>query len=381
VTPQDNIQAVGKWVMSGANWSVCQLWAQLGLAVDPLRCPDQAVTVKSTAPQDWFAPLYRRMIQIAGLLILPLLLLAFLQAMLRQDVGMALRAAFVSLPLAVVLSGIAVGVTQTLLAVTDGLSAYMLEGYQGQVGLSIGSLAGVLAAGAAGSAFSVGASAAAVIAALVAIVAALAIVVELLARQALIYAAVLFLPLGFAGMVWPRLWGWAQRLVEVVVVAVVAKFLIVSVLVLGAAAFTSPAGGGPFDSQAPPGSTLLIGLLLVGLAALSPFALFWMLPNLESAALAQFHGAARAPAAAVPHTIERSVYHMGLRRLWRERSRQSDGGGGSSLMILRPGTQVIVRLPRQRPPDAGGGSGQPGAGGPAPSPPDPAREARRARSA
>jgi hypothetical protein len=218
----------------------------------------------------------------------------------------------------------------------------------GQLVGSIGALAAVLAGGAAGSAFTVGTSAAAVIAALVAIVAALAVVIELLAREALIYAGVLFLPLAFAGMVWPRLWVWTQRLVEVVVVAVVAKLIIVSILVLGAAAFTSvPPGGGPFDNQAPPGTTLLVGLLLVGLAALSPVALFWALPTVEAAVLAQFHAGARGPVAAVPHTVERSVYHLGLRRLYRQRGRQGPGGG--SLVVLGAGTQVIVRHPRPRP--------------------------------
>src|SRR5258708_10321450 len=185
-----------------------------------------------------------------------------------------------------------------------------------------------MAAGAAGSAFTVGTSAAAVIAALVAMVAALAIVVELLARQALIYAAVLFLPLSFAAMVWPRLWAWAQRLVEIVVIAALAKFLIVSVLVLGAAAFTS-APGGPVDSHAPPGTTLLVGLLLVGLAALSPVALFWMLPTFEAAALAQFHGAARGPMSAGASAAERGVYHLGMRRIWQQRGRPAEGGGGT----------------------------------------------------
>jgi hypothetical protein len=343
VTPNDNLQAVGQWVMGGANWSVCQIPGQIGITVAGAKCPPvQEVAVKLPEPKDWFAPLYRRMIEIAGLLMLPMLLLAFLQALLRQDVGMALKAAFGYVPLAVVLTAIAVSVTQTLLAVTDSFSDFMLQGYQGQVALTIGSLAGVLAAGAAGSAFTVGSSAAAVIAALVAMLAALAIVVELLARQALIYAGVLFLPLGFACMVWPHLLRWAQRLVEVVVVAVMAKFLIVSILVLGAAAFTSGSpGGGPFDSQAPPGSTLLVGLLLVGLAALAPVALFWMLPTLEAAALAQFNASARAPVAALPHTVERSMYHLGLRRLWRERARSAPAGDAA-----RP---IVVRPPRYRP--------------------------------
>ncbi len=346
LTPEDNLQAVGKWIFGGANWSVCQVPAQLGLPVDPRRCPpDQAVTVKLPAPRDWFAPLYQRMVEIAGLLMLPFLLLAFLQSLIRRDAAMALRAAFGYAPLAVVLSAIAVGLTQSVLAVSDSFSDFMLNGYQGQVAASIGSLAGVLALGAAGSVFTVGTSAAAVIAALVAIVAALAIFFELLIRQALIYAAVLFLPLSFAAMVWPRLWGWTQRLVEVLVVAIFAKFLIVSVLVLGAAAFTSPPGGGPFDSQAPPGSTLLVGLLLVAVAALSPVGLFWMLPSFETAVLAQFHGNAGRPLAAVPRTIEQSVYHLGLRRLWHERTRRSEG---STVMVLRPGSRVFVRPPRHR---------------------------------
>src|SRR6266699_1128456 len=113
---------------------------------------------------------------------------------------MAAKAAFLYVPLAVIFSAIAVSVTQTLMAVTDFFSDFMLNGYQGQVAATIGGLAGVLAAGAAGRIFTVGTPAAAVIAVLVATVAALAIVVELLARQALVYAAVLFLPLAFAAM-------------------------------------------------------------------------------------------------------------------------------------------------------------------------------------
>jgi hypothetical protein len=378
LTPEANLQAIGKWVMGGANWSVCQIPNQLGLSVDLTKClPDQAVKVTLPQPKDWFAPIYRRMIEIAGLLILPLLLLAFLQALLRREPGMASKAAFLYVPLAVIFSAIAVTVTQTLMAVTDSFSDFMLNGYQGQVAATIGSLAGVLAAGAAGSAFTVGTSAAVVIAALVAIVAALAIVIELLARQALIYAAVLFLPLAFAAMVWPQLMRWTIRLVELVVTAVLAKFIIVSVLVLGAAAFTSPGGGGPFDSQAPPGGTLLIGMLLVGMAAMSPIALLWALPTFESAVLAQFHGAARAPLSAVPHTVERSVYHLGLQRMWHQRSRQG-GTGGGQLMVVQPGTAVIVRPPRNpqspggppSPPTPGRGPGGPAApGGPGPAAP------------
>src|SRR5215471_6627915 len=156
LTPESNLQAIGKWVMGGANWSVCQIPSQLGLAVDPVKCPpDLAIKVTLPQPKDWFAPIYRRMIEIAGLLILPMLLLAFLQALLRREPSMAAKAAFLYVPLAVIFSSIAVGVTQTLMAVTDSFSDFMLNGYQGQVAATIGSLAGVLAAGAAGSVFTV----------------------------------------------------------------------------------------------------------------------------------------------------------------------------------------------------------------------------------
>src|SRR2546430_2690066 len=254
LTPESNLQAIGKWVMGGANWSVCQIPTQLALKVDSIRCPpDQAVPIAVPEPNDWFAPIYRRMITIAGLLILPMLLLAFLQALVRREPAMAVKAAFLYVPLAGILSGIAGSVTQTLVAVTDSFSDFMLNGYQGQVGASIGSLAGVLAAGAAGSAFTIGTSAAAVIAALVAIVAALAIVVELFARQALIYAGVLFLPLAFAAMVWPHLMRWTVRLVERGGPAVLAQFPVVSTLLPGAAASPSPTGGGPLPDRAHPG--------------------------------------------------------------------------------------------------------------------------------
>src|SRR5260370_28073832 len=149
-------------------------------------------------------------------------------------------------------------------------------------------------------------------------------------------------------------------------------------LVRGEGVVASPGGGGPFDSQAPPGGTLLVGMLLVGLAAMSPIALLWALPTFESAVLAQFHGAARAPLSAVPNTVERSVYHLGLQRMWRDHSRQG-GAGGGQLMVFQPGTTVIVRPPRN-PQSPGGGPPPPppsphGGSPPAPGRPGPAAPA------
>src|SRR5260370_24548241 len=153
-------------------------------------------------------------------------------------------------------------------------------------------------------------------------------------------------------------------------------------LVRGEGVVASPGGGGPSARRAPAGGELLVGMLLVGLAAMSPIALLWALPTFESAVLAQFHGAARAPLSAVPNTVERSVYHLGLQRMWRDRSRQG-GAGGGQLMVFPPRTTVIVRPPRNpqspggnppTPPAQGGGPGTPG--GPGPAAPGPARPRR-----
>jgi hypothetical protein len=366
LTPQANLQAVSQWIFGGSNWMVCQLPSQLGLQIDPAKCPPPLLAIKLPQPQDWFAPLYKRMVGLGGLLLLPMLLLALLQSLIRRDPAMALKAAFGYVPLAVVLTATAVGIIQSLLTLSDSFSNYILDGYQGQVAATIGSLAAVLGAGAFGSAFTLGTSAAAVIAALVALLAVLAIVFELLIRQALIYAAVLFLPLSFAAMVWPRLATWSLKLIEVILAAIFSKFLIVSILVLGAAAFTAPLGGGAFDSQAPPGTTLLVGLLLVGLAALSPLALLWMLPTFEGAVLAQFHSAGRRPVHTAASAAQSSIHHLALRRIFKKRSGASVASRPKGPMfVFKPGTQVVVRPARVRQQPRGQGR-RPGARQPQP---------------
>ena len=58
----------------------------------------------------------------------------------------------------------------------------------------------------------------------------------MLIRDAAIYVAVLFLPLVFAGLVWPAAAPWSKRLVETIVAIILSKFVIVAVLSLAASA-------------------------------------------------------------------------------------------------------------------------------------------------
>jgi hypothetical protein len=73
---------------------------------------------------------------------------------------------------------------------------------------------------------------------LLAAIAAFMLWIELAVRSALILVATAFLPLGLAGLLWPRTASWLRRLGEIVVAVAISKLVIVVVLILGAAALT-----------------------------------------------------------------------------------------------------------------------------------------------
>src|SRR5918994_1887615 len=62
-------------------------------------------------------------LSVAGVLALPMLLLAAIQALMRQDLWVLLRSAFGYLPMAFILAGDAIVGTDLLISITDDLSA------------------------------------------------------------------------------------------------------------------------------------------------------------------------------------------------------------------------------------------------------------------
>jgi hypothetical protein len=104
---------------------------------------------------------------------------------------------------------------------------------------------------------------------------------ELLIREAAVYVVVMMLPLVFAAMVWPARRVWAIRAVEVLVALILAKFAIVSILALAAAALGH--SGGSVIVRA------LAGLVLVMLGAFAPWVLLRLLPLAEVASAAAGH--------------------------------------------------------------------------------------------
>ncbi|MGE3795453.1 MAG: hypothetical protein AB7I38_16220 [Dehalococcoidia bacterium] len=250
------------WVGDGAAW----LLRQVAEAIDA------TTTVDLSAP--WFERHYAFMFQAGAILLLPLLLLTVLQALVRQDAGLLVRAAFLHLPAAMLLTGLAVTVTQTALAVTDALSAELTRG----VAADTDTLATTLTtASAVGGPIPLFAS---FLLGLVMALAALFVWFELILRAGVVYVAVMFLPLFLATMIWPALSGWVRRLVQLIVAAILSKLVIVATLSLGLSAFTS--GDGP--------SAILAGAGMFLLAAFSPFVLFALIPLAAEVAQPQREG-------------------------------------------------------------------------------------------
>ena len=102
--------SIGVWVLGGAKVALQDTAAVLGETTSP--------QLRST----WFSATYWRMAAVAAVLTLPFLCAAAVQAMLRSDLALLLRAAFGYLPLAMLAVGIAAPVTMLLLTATDELS-------------------------------------------------------------------------------------------------------------------------------------------------------------------------------------------------------------------------------------------------------------------
>jgi hypothetical protein len=217
---------------------------------------------------------------IAALLTLPFLFAAAVQALMRSDLALLVRASFGYLPLSLLAVGVAAPLTMLLLAASDGISAAVSSAAGGagtrflaQLGLVSGTLS--VLSRSPFVAFFVG---------LLTVSAAVLLWVEMLMREAAVYVVVLMLPLAFAAFVWPARRVWAIRAVEVLVALILSKFAIVAVLALGGAALGQRGSGGV--------GGMLAGLVLVVLAAAAPWALVRLLPmtELASAAAGQLRG-------------------------------------------------------------------------------------------
>jgi hypothetical protein len=259
------MQGVTKWVANGAAWLV----GQAGKLID------ETTTPRLDSP--WFGQQYKEMAALAAVFALPLLLLSVLQSVLRRDSSIVVRAAFVHLPAAFLLTAGAVAVVVMFLQLTDEMCA--------QVSSSAGSDAGSFfkdttdALGKLGAASGQGAVPlfAVFLGGFIAAVGAFFVWIELVLRSAAVYVTVLFLPFTFVAMIWPSTARWCRRLVELLFAVIFSKFVIVAIMSLAAAGLGQSRSDEAFQG-------VIAGAALMLLAALSPLVLLRLIPIAEAAA-------------------------------------------------------------------------------------------------
>jgi hypothetical protein len=232
------------------------------------------VLEETTRPQlstTWFSSAYWRIAGIAALLTVPFLFAAAVQALLRSDLTLLMRATFGYLPLAMLGVGIAAPVTMLLLAATDQLCG-VVSSAAGAASphFDLAHLSGAIVVGAAPFLR--------FLVAVVTTACAIVLWLELTVREAAVYVIVLMMPLAFAALVWPSRRVWALRSVELLVALILSKLAIVAVLELGGAALDQLGHHGLGGVMSG-----LSGTALLLIAALSPWAVLRLVPMAELA--------------------------------------------------------------------------------------------------
>lgn len=257
------LAALSGWAADGARFALMETARLISATTAP----------RLAAP--WFTRVYWRTAGIAVLLTLPFLFAAAVQALIRSDLALLVRAAFGHLPLAML--GVAVGaqITALLLAATDEL-CHLVSGAAGNAAPAfLGRAATAITA----LSLSSRSPFLAFLVAVFTVVGAIVLWMELLMRDATVYVIVVMLPLAFAALVWPARRVWTIRAVELLVALVLSKLAIVAVLTLGGAAL----------AQSQTAAGFLVGLVLLVLGVFAPWAMLKLLPLTELASAAAGH--------------------------------------------------------------------------------------------
>jgi hypothetical protein len=328
--------AVSGWVVAGAAWLLEQLGAVMSSST--------SVDLRAS----WFQAHYAAMVGLAGVVVLPMVVLGVLQAIYHQSTAALVRSVLVQVPLAFLLMGVAVELVQLSLGITDELSSTVSTAHGADLRSALDGMANTLNAQGGVLDPSVPAFVTLLAGMLVA-TGAFVLWLELLVRAAAVYAAVLFLPLVLASTVWPASGHWCRRLADTLAALVLSKFVIVAVLSLGASQLGADTGGGL--------ANVLEGAAMLVLAACTPFTLLRLVPMVEQGTALQLEGARRR-AQATAGVVPRSAASFALRRIGAESFDPGEPGTGAAGSGAAPlGVSARAAL--------GSSVGQGGAAGPA----------------
>jgi hypothetical protein len=236
------------------------------------------------------------------------------------------------LPLALLFTGIAVVVVDVALAATDELCTMVTRQTRPDTASLLASLAKDLSQGGSGvTGFGL-----VLVAGLIAF-GGFFLTLELVVRTSAIWVAMLFLPLGLVGLVWPATARWGRRLAELLVVLILSKFVIVAIVSMAVSAASAGAGS-------PDGPSLLGGAALLLLAAAAPFTLLRMVPVVEAGVVAHLEGLSHR-AASAPPAVGHAVQQAALQRLLHGREEHVDEGPPLGPTGPPPGASTPVAAP------------------------------------
>ncbi len=247
-----------QWVASGAG-------AAVGLVVKGMQA-----TTTPELKASWYQQRFTSMAALGVGLALLVAMIALGSAAIRRDPD-ALASTFIGMWRAGLGTGLVIALTVIALGVADGISSDVTKTAFGDGTSFFKAAASVFSDRSASAAFgaAVGSTIVTLIFAIMVLLASIAVWIELILRNAVIYVAVLFLPITLAASVWPALRSWSTNLTKTLGAFVILKPVVVIILSLAGAAATAGLGG---QSKGPVG-VVLAAVVIFGLAAFSPFAL------------------------------------------------------------------------------------------------------------
>lgn len=326
-------------------WTGAQNSMQKGANGSMQRVGQEIASIASPNLQaDWFKPEFSIFALLAGFLAVPLLCLAVVDSVIHQDWRSLGRSLFIYLPFAAI-GGIAfTAFGNAILEIIDRVCGIIIA--------NGAPVARVLSEGAFGvGAIGVGfGPVAGFVTGLVVFIFGLLIWFELALRAGALYLVALFVPLCLAAMIWPRHVQIGGRAIRAGFAVGTSKIVIFAALTLAAALLGKvpvPPPPGPPPPGVDPVNDGLIAIGLIVLAALSPAALYALIPLAGEAAAAGAQTVRHAigDTAATPQAL-RGAAGSGVAALQALRNRgRSDGmpmaglhaAGGRS---VQPSTQL-----------------------------------------
>jgi type IV secretion system protein TrbL len=220
----------------------------------------------------WFIGHYTRMVGVAAALTAVFLLLTAASAVVHRD-PLRIGRAIPMVAVAGLGTGGVIAVTALLLAVSDALSQAVTAGTGTDLKTALAGASQALSHFGTPTDSGAAPIVVALLTGIITVAAGLLLWIELMLRQAAIYAGVLFFPIALAGLAWEPSRRWARRLVETVVALIFSKFVIAAVLSLAVGGLAAGHGDGA--------GAVLAGAGLLWVAALTPFLLMRLIGVLE----------------------------------------------------------------------------------------------------